>query len=260
LIKGILRGVADRMGYEVRKAPKRGFKPASVFDIAVQYLMLKRGESLRFIQVGANDGRFGDPLRRYILKHGWTGVLIEPQPDVFAVLRGNYSDLTDRLFFENVAISTQPGEMTLYRAKHSSTSQEGSARYVTSVASSNPHVTAKQLKLAPAMLDRVKVPAMRLDALVAKYGFTEFDLLQIDTEGHDWQVLQTLDLSKCKPLLIQFEHGHLPPRDLARAVAHLNASGYLVHYGGYQTDTLAVRNDFCMDYRIDGAGDATSKQ
>src|SRR6266404_4447929 len=115
--KQSLRSLARKFGYEIRKAPFADFKPAPVFELAVQCLTFKRGDSLRFIQVGANDGKFGDPLRKHILGRKWTGILVEPQPEAFEALKVNYAGLEDRLEFENVAITSLSSTVTMYRAK-----------------------------------------------------------------------------------------------------------------------------------------------
>lgn len=88
----------------VRKVPT-SFEPIPVFRLAVEALMSRRGDALSFVQVGANDGVFVDPLRQYILTRGWSGILVEPQADVFERLKENYADCADRLIFENVAVS-----------------------------------------------------------------------------------------------------------------------------------------------------------
>ena len=36
-----------------------------------------------FIEVGANDGIYLDPLYPYIIKNNWSGILIEPNHIVF---------------------------------------------------------------------------------------------------------------------------------------------------------------------------------
>jgi hypothetical protein len=70
------------------------------------------------------------------------------------------------------------------------------------------------------------------------------DVLQLDTEGFEWDVLQTLDLAECRPLLIRFEHGHLSPKIIGTMTQHLNGYGYLVYFGGYESDSVALRGDF----------------
>jgi hypothetical protein len=78
-------------------APFAGFRPAPIFKLALQCLTFKYGETLRFIQVGANDGIFGDPLREHILAHKWRGVLVEPQPEIFEQLKANYAGLRGQI-------------------------------------------------------------------------------------------------------------------------------------------------------------------
>lgn len=56
-----------------------------------------------------------DPLHSYVQRFGWRGILVEPQPDVFARLVENYRDQADRLIFENVAIAPRDRQVVLYR-------------------------------------------------------------------------------------------------------------------------------------------------
>jgi len=205
--------------------------------------MAKRGESLTFIQVGANDGKYGDPLRKYILKYKWSGVLVEPQPEVFEKLKLNYAGLEDRLFFENAAISNSSREISLFRARDNFRTGDASTDFGSSVASSNKEVVSKQLGLRRSDLEQVVVPAVRLDDLVEKYNLGNFEILQVDTEGHEWQVLQTLDMSKSRPMIVQFEHGHLSPHDIGRLTQYLNSHDYFVYFGGHESDSVAMRRD-----------------
>jgi len=229
-----LRGI----GIEVRKFPTVPFQPVSVFNLAVSLLMAKQGTALTFVQVGANDGVFGDPLRRFILRYPWRGILVEPQPQVFARLADNYRDLTDRLILENLAIAADGSEIVLY------TPPEGLQQddtYAASVASSDPATIARQLGIPEKDLRRIVTPSMTLDLLLAKHGLAQIDLLQIDVEGYDWKVLRTLDLGKVAPSIIQFESGHLSIADCDNAVRYLTQHDYEIYWGGYQGDVVALR-------------------
>ena len=240
-MKRWLRNTAYRLGYEIRKAPLRNFKSAPIYDLALHYLLSRRGENLKFIEVGANDGSFADPLRAYIVKYPWTGVLVEPQPDVFNRLRANYAGTESRLSFENVAISRNSQPIPLFRL---SANAAKNGQHAASVASSDPRITAMQLGVKSDQLEKIMVPTTTLDDLVAKYGLNDLDILQLDTEGFDWEVLQTLDLRKIRPRLISFEHGHLSPKVIGRMTQHLNEHDYLLNFGGHQSDSVAMRSDF----------------
>jgi FkbM family methyltransferase len=229
-----------RSGIEVRKAPNH-FAPLPVFRLAVEALMARRGDALSFIQVGANDGVFGDPLRPYVLTRGWRGILVEPQIDVFGRLRENYAECSERLSFENIAISSQDS-LTLYLPPTQLGDHDPT--HARSIVSSDPHVISRQIGMSESQLRRVDVPALTLDALLAKHEMTELDLLQIDAEGFDWEVLQTLDLDRVSPILIQVESGHLSRTALSQMAKHLGDAGYLMYYGGHQGDSVAMKRDF----------------
>lgn len=241
-LRRLIQGALHARGIEVRKAPSSGFRPLAVFHLAVQLLMAEKGEALRFVQVGANDGQFGDPLRGYVLQRGWTGILVEPQPFVFAALKRNYAGCEDRLIFENVAISRE-SEITLYLPPRD-LKREDDGVHARSVVSSDAGVIARQIGISKSALEIIKVPALTIDALLARHSYTNFDILQIDVEGFDWAVLQTLDLTKIAPTIIQLETGHLSRPVLTKMARHLETYGYDLYYGGHEGDAVAVRSDF----------------
>lgn len=239
-LKNVLQAGLRRRGIDVRKVPAQ-FAPIPVFRLAVEALMARQGDALSFVQVGANDGMFGDPLRGYVLSRGWRGVLVEPQPRVFEKLKANYAACSNRLIFENLAISDQ-ATLTLYLPP---LELDGCDKvYAESIVSSDARVISRQIGMGERQLQKVVVPAMTLDQLFAKHRITDLDVLQIDAEGYDWQVLQTLDLGRVRPRLIQMETGHLSRRALADMAHHLNGAGYLLYYGGWQGDAVAMAQDF----------------
>jgi FkbM family methyltransferase len=240
MLKSLLRENARKYGYEIRKAPATQFEPLPIFHLVLQNLLLTHGQQLTFIEIGANDGISGDPLREFIVKYPWKGILVEPQPDVFEKLKSNYAEFKDRVSFENVAISTNSAPLEMYRVPRNPRAPHGGS----TIASTNSKTTAKQAHASLSDLEKISVPTATLDSLVQKYGMGDFDILQLDTEGYEWEVLQTLDLSRTRPWLIGFEHGHLTPVAIDSMVQHLNRYGYVVQYGGYNTDSVAIRSDF----------------
>jgi FkbM family methyltransferase len=238
-IKRLLRNTAKNFGYQIQKYPSTDFLTVPVFDLSVQLLMAARGERLNFIEVGANNGD-GDPLNRYIFHYPWYGMLIEPQFDVFAELCKNYESVRDRLIFENVAIANGVSTITMYRG-------QGKDYAITSI---HKRVTAQ---LAPHNMELLTVPCTTLDALIQKHAMSKIDILQIDAEGHDYDVLKSINLTAISPLIIQFEHGLLSPQDINGVVSYLSSHGYRILYGGHQTvDTVALHKSFpvVVDPRI----------
>ena len=81
-----LRNLLLRRGYRVdcvRSIPCQLLDPCQVirleFEDAVCRRMVEVARPLKFVQIGAFDGTTHDPLYPFIVKHGWAGVLVEPQ-------------------------------------------------------------------------------------------------------------------------------------------------------------------------------------
>ena len=65
---------------------------------------------------------------------------------------------------------------------------------------------------------------MTLNGLCEKYNVTEIDFLKIDTEGHDYRVLKTIDLDKINVKMIKIEHKHLNQQLI---IDHLHNHNYI---------------------------------
>lgn len=246
MIASLLRSLQASLltrGVELRKVPGHQRAQIPVFQLAVHLLMAKGQPSLSFIQVGANDGVYVDPLRSYVQRFGWRGVLVEPQPDVFARLVDNYRDQADRLIFENVAIAPSQRQVVLYRVPSQAATAGQGMRDSLSVTSLHPEVVARQGGVAPQQLERVVVPALRLDELIERHALQQLDLLQVDCEGYDGEVLRSIDLGRHRPRLIQFEHGHMGRADLDALEQRLAGHGYRLLYGGRFADSLAMSEE-----------------
>ena len=79
--------------YDVLKSVKRRF--SRVPDLQYDWLdrFSRSMQQVRFVQIGANDGLHNDPVREFIVRDRWEGVLIEPLPEVSssssATMRGS---------------------------------------------------------------------------------------------------------------------------------------------------------------------------
>ena len=83
------------------------------------------------------------------------------------------------------------------------------------------------------------VPSLSVKSLLEKHGIREFDLLQIDTEGYDYNILiQFLDAGVL-PRIIHFEHNFLTGVQRTEVVRRFTALGYASLCIGI--DTLAFR-------------------
>jgi FkbM family methyltransferase len=186
------------------------------------------------VEVGANDGRTGDPLYHLIRnsRHG-QALLIEPVPYLFDRLRITYSGLP-HCILANVAIAPTAGTMPIYyidpRARERSPNLPP---YFEELASFNKQRIENVLgRSAASLLCERLVRTTPLTILLAEHQITHVDLLQIDTEGYDYVVLKTFPFETMKPLLVCFEHRYLCDSDRKSATSLLADYGYKIEKWG----------------------------
>lgn len=225
----ILRAVKHRL-------PRRP-APHAVARVVFSYARCRPDAT--FVQVGSNDGVQLDPLRTEILHRRWRGVMVEPVPYVFERLVANYGHL-DHLRFENVAIADADGEAEFHYLPQDEPGP-GLPEWYDALGSFRRDVVLSHRRFIPDIDERIAtmtVPTATFDSLCARHAIDSLEVLQIDTEGYDWEVLRRVDLGRYRTELVLYEHMHLGARDRAECEAHLEAAGFALLSNGM--DTLAV--------------------
>jgi len=194
------------------------------------------GRPLTFIQVGANDGRSGDPLRKLIKRGTIRGLMVEPQAEPFGRLVERYQGVAG-LSFENVAIADRDAPIQMVTTTDRST-------LGTLVPDRNILSRRKARTLS-----RITVAGLSFASLLAKHSIERFDLLQIDTEGYDYEVLKQVDLDAGGVGIVNLEYYCLPIAERLAVCAQLDAAGFAAFFG--RMDLLAVRREefeepFCI--------------
>ncbi len=166
-----------------------------------------------------------DPLRQFVTKYHWHGVLVEPQPQVFQHLLKNY-ELEKQLAFENAAIADKDGTAQLFVADHqdetadltvfASLKKEALIRGL-----DNPKAVGVQVQV-----QEVEVPALSVQTLLAKHRITKIDLLLTDVQGYDCEVVEQVLACGVKPTIIHFEYCHTARPALDALYRKLVEHGY----------------------------------
>jgi len=192
------------------------------------------------VQIGANDGISGDPVRDFIERYRWPGILVEPLPDIFAKLARNYSG-SPQVTLENCAIG-EARELTLYRVRADVTN---AAPWLHELASFDREVVLRDRAFFPDIADYIveqRVPSISFSALMDRHGIDRFDVLVIDTEGYDLEILKQVDFPRHRPRVVLYEHKHLGAAQQKEAKALLAGIGYVTLQEEY--DTLGLRRDW----------------
>ena len=170
------------------------------------------GRSVKFIQVGANDGITDDPLSEYILRGNWQGVLIEPVRSAFAALKANYAGI-DGLTFLNVAVANSPGEAEIFTCSNSRISSLSKA-FVEKKSGGSP-------------IESYRVPLTSLTEIIERHVPIGIDIIVVDAEGYDAVILSTVDFSRYKPKLIVFESHNISQLDQDNLKENIEPHGYI---------------------------------
>ncbi len=138
-----------------------------------------------FVEVGANDPQV-ESQSFHLERAGWTGILIEPQPD-----------LAERLRRERKA--------KVFSVACSSPDRSGTMMHL-HVAGAFSSFTPNLMVTGVQAEHGIDVPVRTLDEVLAEARAPQpIDLLSIDVEGHELDVLRGFDFSRWNPRLILLE-------------------------------------------------------
>lgn len=203
-----------------------------------------------FIQVGANDGFYHDPLHKFIRMYGWKGVLLEPQPSVFKNYLSKLHKKTPGVHAINAALSNQDGEQTMYKIAFSD------LRWATGLTSFKKEALEKAIdsghvgrlsarygeKLPGRREDYIgeeKITSISASTLIKKYGLNKIDWVQIDAEGFDFEIIKLLKIEETQPRVIVYEKSHLSKEDQRACIQMLETNGYAVTH--IDENTVAMK-------------------
>lgn len=188
-----------------------------------------------FIQIGGFDGVFDDPLHKMIIKHHWSGLIVEPQPEAFCALQKNYANHPNITLIQ-AAISNNNEPIVLHRLSQKNLTEEWKNCFATLLPDRG------DIGKTPAdQCEKIIVPGISLSTLLQQHQVKKIGLMQIDTEGYDYQILKSIDFTKLKPKIIHYEHRHLPSQEIELAQKLLKKYKYIISPLEY--DTIAYQTN-----------------
>lgn len=206
-------------------------------------------DHLRIVQVGANDGKQGDPLWRVANLHPKRIQLLlcEPQPEIADELRRNYGNHPNVRVFEG-AIGRPDSNLSLYRVKPefwsmTNRNPTGFASFDKATITKNVQGLRNRIDGSQLDVERVieskPVEVISLGLLLDRYPhLNPIDVLITDVEGLDAQIIRDSLNSQLLPKLILFESKHVSEQEKTELTDFLSQLGYqLFELGG---NSLAV--------------------
>ncbi len=178
-----------------------------------------------FVDVGANDGVTLSNSFFFEKRRGWTGLCVEPLPEIFEKL----CKAREKAFCENVCVSETEGILDFAMV-------EGGGDMLSGIVEAMDKRHHRRIEKEKGHVKILRLPSLRLQTLLEKYGLDHVDFLSIDTEGSELEVLRSLDFEKTKVGAICVENNN-GKRDVR---AYLEKRGFVYYVTLGDLDDLYV--------------------
>ena len=171
-----------------------------------EYLPQERGV---FVEAGAFDGYYGSNTYWFERFRGWSGVLIEPLPELAAIAR---KERPRSKIFQCALVAADYDQAYI-------TMRYGGFQSVV-VDAWEGGEEQRHAEWGAALQHRetfeLQVPARSLSDVLSEAGVTDIDLMTIDVEGFEFSVMRGLDLAKHRPkfLLVECVQGETERRKI----------------------------------------------
>jgi len=146
------------------------------------------------IDVGAHNGFDLSNSYPFLMK-GWSGILVEPLPSAFELLNNMYKSYEDIICL-NVACSDVNGSRNLHLGS------DGDLSFMSTLCEDDNDWFDKNRSKVSILVKTKTLNSILEENTINK----EFKLLLIDCEGHDYEVLNGINLKLSKPELIVTEN------------------------------------------------------
>jgi FkbM family methyltransferase len=163
-----------------------------------------------FLELGAMDGVIYSNTKFFEDTLGWSGVLIEPHPQMFRTLQQNRPN--SKCY--NCAISSRSGTVDMVINPH-----------VPAVSTIDYTTSEQFMNVWHKNSYKVTVQTNTLSAVLKHAGVDHIDFFSLDVEGHEYDVLQSMDWSIPVHVLLVETLG-LPNDDKVRKLLSENGFVY----------------------------------
>lgn len=163
-----------------------------------EHFFLEKTEGI-FIDIGAHDG-ISFSNTKFFEELGWTGICVEPIPEVFNQLKSNRLCACIQ-----ACVGSKRGKGIFLRCRGytemlSGLFNEYDPRHLERI--------KQEQRIYNGSLEKIEVDIYTLNDLLEQNGISYVDYLSVDTEGNELSILQSIDFSRFKIKVIDVENNY----------------------------------------------------
>ena len=213
MLKSPRRWSKDVLAYTPAMQYRKSYALADLDKKLEPYIGKKRGT---FIEAGANDGIKQSNTLYFEQYFGWTGILIEPIPELSEACKQN-RPLAKVVNAALVSADHQGETIRMTYCGLMSTTVGSMQSEDQRLAHTKVGVQFLTNGQTPYEVD---VPTRTLSSIIDEFAVSEIDLLSLDIEGFEPSALRGLDLSRHAPQFILIETRHHQRHEIDEILAN----------------------------------------
>lgn len=141
-----------------------------------------------FVDIGAHDGSTYSNTLFFEKYRGWTGVCIEPIPDIFQRLKATRSCVC-----VCACVGDHDGECDFLRVHSSRVDTEMLSGVLDQYDPRHLYRVEREVAETAGRKEMLKVPVRTLDSILREHHIDRVSYISIDTEGSELAILRTID-------------------------------------------------------------------
>lgn len=204
-------------------------------DCFLNETIFKNKKNGVYIELGALDGNLYSNTKFFEDTLNWTGILIEPHPEMFKLLKINRPN--NFLFNSLVSCYTEPLEFRYF--------VDNCVAAVSGVENTLPQhhfdtfFESNRFKTLPQ--NKIFIKPRTLTEIVKETNLTHINLLSLDVEGHEYEVLKSWDFSiPIDVILIETLGGQPEKNQLCREILIQNNYEFITKCAHNEIFTLKI--------------------
>jgi FkbM family methyltransferase len=159
-----------------------------------------------FLDIGAHNGKTFSNTYFFEKARGWSGVCVEPIPEVFAELDQNRDCIK-----VNGCIAKGPGVQKFLRVKGEVVDTEMLSGLMDEYDERHLERIDREIEQYGGSKEEIEVQCYNVNEILEEHGITTVDYVSIDTEGNELSILESIDHKSVKFMVFTIENNYADP-------------------------------------------------